>query len=576
MFKRFFGLLMGVLMLTSALAPTVAQDGDEDYTDIYGNPLPEDAAPASMQTFRIMCGTGTHTTFDFAVAVYQRICSTVVSDRFGLQLTNLDQNFNVVPMAAESWQVLEDGVTWQITIKDDLVWSDGTPLTAYDYEATYKYSAEPEHAWDFSWMYMGVIKNWREVVAGDVPMEELGIRAVDDYTLEFETEAPYPAFPSMLQYSWPLQKAQMEEYGPNYNVDPETSVSSGRWLLDTYIPDDKVVLVPNPDFNGPWPPRLRKVEGFYGEEGTSFIAFQNYDIDMTGVGVADLEIVKEDPVLMDNFLLHYGDFRSDYISFDFKEPFDDINVRLAFAKAVDRKSIYENVVTPLLGVDNRSFLMIGFPASDKEGELQDVQAYDCEAAQQLLADAGYPDGEGFPAQELWLRTLAPGSVYYNLYAAAAQSISECLNVDIEVSSKDYALFMENLNSYQIPLYGVSYGMDYLDPSNLLTSLWQCGSRHAWCNEEFDRISSEAAAYLGDPQERLEMFQEAEKIMVEDVAAIFLGNRWAHNLFQPYIMGEVIREPDDLGIAAWHWGSEWALGSMYISKDVMDYDTYRTQ
>ncbi len=111
-------------------------------------------------------------------------------------------------------------------------------------------------------------------------------------------------------------------------------------------------------------------------------------------------------MLLENYLPNPGDFRTDYLLFDtFSEPFDDRNVRLAFAKAVDRESIVENVINAefQLAVPAYSFLAPGFPAWDSEGELRDIQAYDCEAAQALLEEAGYPGGEGFPALELKLR-----------------------------------------------------------------------------------------------------------------------------------------------------------------------------
>src|SRR5690606_5391130 len=115
-------------------------------------------------------------------------------------------------------------------------------------------------------------------------------------------------------------------------------------------------------------------------------------------------------------------------------------------------------------------LMPGYPASDTEGELVEYQQYDCELANQYLADAGYPDGEGFPALEMWLR--GEGTAMSAVYQATAASLAECLNIEIEVSNQDNKVYMDALNAKPTELQfgAVDYGMDFLDPANLL-GIW---------------------------------------------------------------------------------------------------------
>jgi peptide/nickel transport system substrate-binding protein/oligopeptide transport system substrate-binding protein len=117
-------------------------------------------------------------------------------------------------------------------------------------------------------------------------------------------------------------------------------------------------------------------------------------------------------------------------------------------------------------------------------------------------------------------------------------------------------------------------MDFLDPANLL-GIWLSTGRHSWKNDEFDEIVREASSMTGDPAKRREMFQDAEKILVDDVGGVFLNHRWQAELYQPYVQAAGMRTPDSQGIAAWHWGNDWIWNELYISKDVMDYDTPRT-
>lgn len=554
---------------TSAETPAAEEESDaaaDPRVTIYGEQLPDDARPYEEQVWRVACDiTGNHTTFDFVVAVYQRFCG---SDLFQDQLVNLDKDFNVIPNSAESWEVSEDGLTWTFHIKPGLEWSDGTPLTAYDWEATFRYAADPEHAWDFAWFYAGVLENWNEAIAGEVPLEELGVHAVDDLTLEITTEVPWPPLPAMMQFSFVMQKKALEEHGPYYNSDPATSVSAGPFMLESIEPGSQIVLVANPNYKGIRQPRLSKIIVTYMNMGTAFAAFQNEEITELGyewITPADFEIILNDPVLSENYLRHYGDFRTDYLLFDtYTEPFNDLNVRKAFAKAVDREAIVTNVYGEVKAMPAYAMLMPGYPSSDTEGVLQEYQAYDCEAAQQHLADAGYPDGEGFPPQELWLRNEGPA--LQAVFQAVAASISDCLGIDIQVSNKDYKVYMDALNikPTELTFGAVSYGMDFLDPSNLL-GIWLSTGRHSWRNDEFDRLVTEASSLVGDPETRDQMFRDAEQILVDDVGGVFIAHRWQGTLYQPYVQGEGLRTPDSQGIAAWHWGNDWVWGDVYLAE-----------
>jgi peptide/nickel transport system substrate-binding protein/oligopeptide transport system substrate-binding protein len=568
--------------------PTVAATTEFDlptdeaaYTTIYGERLPEDAVPYEMQVYRVPCDiTGNHITFDFMVSVYQRFCTDEgkLNDLFQDSLVDLDKDFNVIPASAESWEASKDGLSWTFHIKPGLEWSDGTPLTAYDWEATFQLVASPDHAWDFAWFYAGVIKNWDEVIAGELDPTELGVKAVDDLTLQITTVDPWPALPAMMEFGFTLQKKALQEHGPLYNSNVETSVSAGPFMLDVLEPGKRIELVPNPNYKGFRKPRLSRVIGEYRDLNTQFLAFQSHEIDYSNYAwltPADFEIILSDETLKANYLRHYGDFRTDYLLFDtFNPPFNDLNVRKAFAKAVDREAIVKNVYGEVKAMPAYAFLMPGYPASDTEGVLRDLQAYDCDQAKKLLAEAGFPDGEGFPKLEMWLRN--EGAALQAVYQAVAASIQECLAVTIEVSNKDFKVYMDALNAKptQLQIGGISYGMDFLDPSNML-GIWVSTGRHSWKNDKFDKLIKEASSLVSDPDKRLQMFKDAERILVDDVGGVFIAHRWQGDLFQPYVSGD-FRIPDSQGIAAWHWGNDHNWGSIYITKDVLNYDTFRTK
>jgi ABC-type oligopeptide transport system substrate-binding subunit len=570
--------------LSLMLGTSIAQ---EDNVDVYGRTLPADAAPYEMQVWRELCNAErTEISLSSVVSVYQRICDLFALDQYSDRLVQLDQNMQLFPGAATDWEPTEDGLGWIFHLRGDQVWSDGTPVTAMDWVRSFQFMADPANAYDFVWMWLGVIDGWDEAVAGEIPVDEIGVIAQDDNTLLVRTQNPFPPLPATMTYWPPMQAAALGEPGnwhPEYILDPATHVSSGPFKVKEFVAGDHLVIEANPDYVGPRTPWLREIRGVYGDQlNGSFIAFQNYEIDRVNyihLKPSDYVIINENEELRQNFRPHAGDFRTDYLFFDtFNPPFDNLQVRLAFAKAVDRQAIVESVINvggAQAAYAAYTFLAPGFPAWDEAGDFSDVQAYDCEAAQQLLADAGYPNGEGFPAQELKLRGESEGIM--NWYLAVAASISECLNIDITVNNMEFNAFMDALLARPTTLQfgGVSYGMDYLDPANML-GVWKSTGRHSWRNADYDNLVNEADQLVGDPDTRMAMYHDAERILVEDVGGAFLFHRNLGDLFQPYVAGGKCFTPDNQGIAAYHWNNEWCWGEFYITQDVTNYDTYRTE
>ena len=158
-------LFLSILASAASAAPN---------TTILGHALPADAAPYAEQILRVPCdNTRNEITFDHPISVYQRY--SCVQDLFSDTLVDLDHQFQPEPAAAISWSVADDGVTWTFLLRPGQMWNDGTPVTAHDYVATFRLSVSPDHAWDLAWYYTfidkGGIKNWDEVIAGDLDSE---------------------------------------------------------------------------------------------------------------------------------------------------------------------------------------------------------------------------------------------------------------------------------------------------------------------------------------------------------------------------------------------------------------------
>jgi ABC-type oligopeptide transport system substrate-binding subunit len=536
-----------------------------------GITLPADAAPPDQQVYvQHYDNTADFTTIDFWESVYKRGGS--VADLLTEPLVRINKNFEIVPAAATEWSVDSSGLVWTFKLDPNLIWSDDTPLTADDFVATFRYGADPKHAWDFTWFFGGVIKNWDDVVAGKMPVDQLGVKAVDAHTFQLETQSPAPYIPAMMLYSQALQKKALDAHGGLYNSDLATTVSSGPFILKDWIKGDRLIYEANPKYKGNNKPFIQKVVSIGAAPSTSFAAYQAGEIDYVGGGVlspADNEIIAADPELQKEIHPHYGDFRTHYLFFDTKNPpFDNLKVRQAISHVIDRDGLIQSIIKPSQGIPAYSFLMPGFPASNSK-ELSSIQNYDPAAAKKLLAEAGFPDGAGFPKLTLWLRNEPP--VRQALAQAIAASIKQNLGIDVEVSNKETKTFTDALNAKptQIQFGMVSYGFDFLDPFNML-GVWLGGGRHNWNNAQYDEMVKKAASFTGDTAERTKIFQDAEKLLVSDVPAVFIYHQTVGDLYKPYLKGSEL-EPDKNGFAAIHWPGyanfSTVVGSMYISKDV---------
>jgi ABC-type transport system substrate-binding protein len=528
--------------------------------------LPDDAAPVDQQVFVVPNNPELDKTPDFYESVYERV-SDASSDVFSDPLVRLNRNFEIVPAGALEWSGNDEGTVWTFRLDPALMWNDGNPVTANDWVTTFRYGADPAHAWDFTWFFQGVMKGWNEAIAGEIPLEELGVRqGADEHELIVETEVPAPFLPAMLLYSCTLSAAALEEHGPLYNSRPETSVSAGPFRLAEWLVDQRVVYEKNPDYTGSLVVPVNRVVIKFADPAAWFIMYQNDEIDyMQGPAPADLVVAQAE--FPDQIYSGVGDFRTHYLFFDVtKEPFDKLEVRQAFSHAIDRDAIKAQILGPA-GIPAYSWLAPGFPAANSEG-LAGIQNFDPAMAKELLATAGYTDPATFPAMVLQVRN--PNPLQQAVSQATAAMLRENLGIAVEVQDVDQDTFMDALTAKptEILLGFVSYGMDFLDPYNML-SVWLSGGRHSWANEEFDTLVRDAASFTGDPEERTAMFQDAERVLVEDVPGVFIYHDTPVQLIKPWVKGEFI-EPDANGIASLHWPGYTAMSTvpaeLYIGAD----------
>ena len=531
-----------------------------------GIELPADAAPIEEQVLRYPATEGTWLTWD--ASVYDVNSGSYMA--WGDSCARPDKDFNPLPAGCESWETSADGLTWTFHLPEDKIWSDDTPVTAKDWVFTLQHYARPDY--DFQWFYsMANIVNWKKVVKGEVPPEELGAKIVDDYTFTVTTFQPTPYLIKIFADLWVVPEHIVKDWlnDGSWAFDENNWISCNSFILESWDKGKELVFVANKKYTGPYPPMVEKVIVSIMEPEVRWNPYKNGELDYIGGGYENdlppsaMAEIMADPELKKQ-LISWPNFITYYLFFDtWNPPFDDLKVRQAFSHAINRDQIVNG---PLQYQAQAAYSMNppGFPGENVE-ELKKVQNYDPELAAKLMAEAGYPNGEGFPKLTMNLRNPFPALV--NAAEAMAASLKEHLGVEVEIQSLDYSIFTEGYRNQKKNKGGdfnfalVPYEFDFVDGSNLLsvwgdceeegeTDLSNMPGRHTWYNKEYNDLTCQAGAIMGDEAKRNELYRKAERILVEDVALVPVYHSILNVMVNPYLAGSMF-EPDSKGMVTFH-------------------------
>jgi oligopeptide transport system substrate-binding protein len=421
----------------------------------------------------------------------------------------------VYPRGATSWDVSADGLTWTFDIRQDWMWSDGNPVTAEDYAYSFRRIADPETAAPMSYR-LAALKNGEAVIAGDAPVSDLGVTVIDDYTLQIELEFPAAWFLlSLTSIGHAVPSWTIEEFGEDW-TQPENIVTNGPYILTAWEIDNYVTLEKNPSYYDADEVQIEVINGLVvPAESTAMAMYENGELDYAVVPSEDLDRVRSDPVLSQEFrsISQYNLYMYQFNVID--PPFNDVLVRKAFAAATDKETLVSSITR-----DGATILRTATPpgsvgAVDPSSEIG--IDFDPEQAAAWLAEAGYPGGEGLPTIVLGYNA---SERHANIAQAVQKMWGDYLGANVELAAWEGAGYGPAAYGGEFNVYRWGWGMDYPDANNIHGGLFHSRLGHDVIlkNSEYDSLVDRAARET-DVSVREDLYARAEEILVEEEVGI---------------------------------------------------------
>jgi ABC-type oligopeptide transport system substrate-binding subunit/class 3 adenylate cyclase len=485
--------------------------GDEQWEDLSPAPHP------------LRLNTTNPTTLDPTMAEDARSGAKISELFSGLVQQRLD--LEVVPDVAQSWEVLEGGKRYVFHLREDVLWSDGRPVTAGDFEYAWKRVLDPVVGMPLASL-LDDIKGARAFRQGQMSdPDSVGVKALDEVTLVVDLEGPTGYFLHLLAntIAFPVPRHVVERHGEAW-AEPENIVTCGPFRLEAWQPGELMTLARNPDYPGRFRGNLECVELLLSdlEPAVSLEMYERHRLDVVDVTAFEVDRMRQ---------RYAGEYRrfpqlvTAYLQFDVsRPPFDDIRVRQALALATDREALVK-AARPNCFPATGGFVPPGMP-----GHLPGIGLpYNLQRARQLLTEAGYPSGQGFPVVECVARP-DQADLGENLQA----QWEENLGVKIKWETVEWQAILARLGEQVPHLLIMGWMADYPDPDNFLRArIDHIQHQSGWRNRGYDSLVKQAQRSL-DQGERIKLYGDAEQILAEEAPIMPIFHTSVRLLVKPWV------------------------------------------
>ncbi|ASJ22771.1 peptide ABC transporter substrate-binding protein [Brachyspira hampsonii] len=439
-------------------------------------------------------------------------------------LTKIDKNNDIRPGMAEKWDISEDGTTYTFYLRTNAKWSDGKPVTAKDFEYSWRRALDKTLNVPYAYM-LEIIKNAKNINLGIMDITNLGIEVVNDNTLKVVLETPSLYFIDFLASSTvflPLREDIIEKYGNEWTIKPKNYICNGQYMLKDIIENEKIIFEKNPfyyDQNEIVAERLTFVS-------SSDVFDMIEKIDKNEVHFSSLEPSSSEI----EYLNEKGLIRANnaivtiYLELNItNEALNDKRVRQALSLAIDRKYLVDNIIkgsqTPAAAFVPPAIKGLSNYFREESSNFIDIDNYDKNIikAKELMANAGYPNGKNYPTLEF---KVSPG-LFYKIVESIQKMWKDNLNIDVELLEEEFPVTLLSLTkkSYQIARMG--WTGDYYDPMTMLDIMLSYGgvNHSGFSNAKYDELITEVKTIYTNKSLRIENMKQAEAILLDEMHII---------------------------------------------------------
>ena len=438
------------------------------------------------------------------------LAAAIVNEVFG-GLVTIDPSIEIVPDLAKQWDISPDGRVFTFRLREDAKFHDGSPVTAEDFRWSLERAADPLTESPVTDLYLGDVVGVSDKLNGESE-SIMGLRVIDDYTVELTIDAPKSYFIAKLTYptGFVLDRQNVEGEDDNWIFQPN---GTGPFRLERYDVGEVIVLARNEHYHL-GSPFLDEVELILSG-GDAMLMYENDEIHITGLGLTDLERVQDpaNPLSAELATAPPG-FSVSFIAMNLdQEPFDDVKVRQALNYAINKQEIATEVLEDLR-VPAKGIIPPGFPSYNP-----DIRGYEFnpDKAKQLLAESKYGgDLENFPSVTISVAGNFGASVGLDLQAML-KTWQDVLGIDAQIQQTEWATFLQDVHKKRFQMFTLAWSADYPDPQNFLDIMFHSQSDNNWMNYNNREVDSllEAARTEQDQAARFEQYNRIEQLIVDD-------------------------------------------------------------
>lgn len=464
-----------------------------------------------------------------------------------VRMEEKDGDYMMVPSGSKGWDVSDDGKVWTFHLRENH-WEDGVPVTAGQYVYGLQRAADPKTGSPNSF-FLEALLNFSQVNKGEMEVSELGVKAIDDMTLEITLSAPTPAFLSMINETvyYPLRKDKVEEWGDKYGSEARYFIANGPFRIDSWVRNNSMTLVRNERYWDAENVKLDKVNiAIMPDETTYYNAFLSGELDFVIAGQAEW---------VDRFKgtkSTFNPYATATLSYAFYNNKDDLfknaNVRKAFTICVDREDINEMCfgglriptygwVVPTISVGDINYREA---AGDMIAEMAEELKVQGKTPKDILIEGMKELGLGDDPSNLDVTfSLAGTSEWFRTMGEYLQQVYKTeLGVNVKISYSEWGIFYDNVQrgNYQIGFMG--WGAYYNDPYDVLSLFVSSydAIKTGWSDERFDELIRRSATEM-DQEKRLKDYIEAETILIKENCVVSpIATARTNQFLKPYVNG----------------------------------------